>query len=609
MSAPPSGQIAALLGQAVQAMRLGQPAAAEAVLRRVLTLARNEPDALQLLGLVCAEQGRLAEAETQYRQSLAQRPKQPHVQTNLGKLLAATGRHEEAIGLLRAAVRAKPDLFDAVLTLGHAQKAVGDAVNAEKSLRAALKLQPDALPALMELSELLTDRPQDDEAVLRTALKQVPPGSPLRAVVEHNLAVAVKRQRRYAEALPLFDTALARAPDMPMGTFNRANTLAQLGRNDEAIAAYRDFLAREPMSAAGHQELNALLYRLGRDGEFLGSYDDALERGAQPGALLLQKGNFLVSADRLEDARACFSRAVALSPGDAEARNGLALVLTRLGEYDGAIAAYGESLARNPDDHAARTNLAVTLLRVRDARKALELTEDAVRRAPFDQGALAVHELALRANDDPRGEALADYGRHVRVFDLDPPPGFASMQDFQAALNAWLDTLHTDRREPVDQTLRRGTQTPDSLFDRGNPLIDALRLQIEGALSDYIAGLSDGAAHPLAGRRTRGFRFAGSWSSRLGDNGFHTNHIHPQGWISSCYYIAVPDVAQDAAAKQGWIKFGEPSFDAALRDPIRRTVQPVPGRLVLFPSYMWHGTVPFHAPTARTTIAFDAIPA
>jgi hypothetical protein len=29
---------------------------------------------------------------------------------------------------------------------------------------------------------------------------------------------------------------------------------------------------------------------------------------------------------------------------------------------------------------------------------------------------------------------------------------------------------------------------------------------------------------------------------------------------------------------------------------------------VLFPSYIWHGTVPLHADTARTTIAFDAVP-
>ena len=38
-------------------------------------------------------------------------------------------------------------------------------------------------------------------------------------------------------------------------------------------------------------------------------------------------------------------------------------------------------------------------------------------------------------------------------------------------------------------------------------------------------------------------------------------------------------------------------------------VQPKPGRLVLFPSYMWHGTVPFASSQQRLTVAFDAVPA
>jgi hypothetical protein len=49
-------------------------------------------------------------------------------------------------------------------------------------------------------------------------------------------------------------------------------------------------------------------------------------------------------------------------------------------------------------------------------------------------------------------------------------------------------------------------------------------------------------------------------------------------------------------------------MDLPLKDAIRRAVQPVPGRLVLFPSYTWHGTIPLEASSARTTIAFDAIP-
>ncbi|MBK9588986.1 MAG: hypothetical protein IPO50_10640 [Sphingomonadales bacterium] len=36
----------------------------------------------------------------------------------------------------------------------------------------------------------------------------------------------------------------------------------------------------------------------------------------------------------------------------------------------------------------------------------------------------------------------------------------------------------------------------------------------------------------------------------------------------------------------------------------KRLIEPKPGRLVMFPSTMWHGTVPFDA-GERLTVAFD----
>ena len=35
-------------------------------------------------------------------------------------------------------------------------------------------------------------------------------------------------------------------------------------------------------------------------------------------------------------------------------------------------------------------------------------------------------------------------------------------------------------------------------------------------------------------------------------------------------------------------------------------IQPRAGRLVLFPSYLWHGTTPIHGSEPRMTVAFDA---
>ena len=583
MKPGPADLVAASILQVAELLRHGQWQQAEQKLMPLLAAHPGEPDGLQFLGLVRENQGRLAEAEQLLRQSLVSRPGQPHVQVHLGRVLAQAGKYQDAIAVLQGAAEAQPDLFDAFVIQAQVRFTTGDLAAAEDNYRAALRLNPKSQVALLGLGALLNKlhRPAEAETLLRTAAENTARPAPWQARLAQNLGLSLDLQ----------------------------------GRPEEALAALKRAIALDPHNAPAHRELNALLYRMGRAGEFLTSYDEAIRhlpasRMAERGALLLQKAGLLIEAERFEEARDCFAQVAAIAPQSAGPQNGLAVAYAGLGRLDDSIAAYEKSLALQPDDLATKVRLASVLLQSGASRRALSLTENVVPRSPLDQAALAVHELALRANDDPRAEWLADYQRHIQIFDLDPPPGFSSMMEFNAALNAHLDRLHTDLSEHVDQTLRRGTQTAPALFGGSDPLLAALRQRIEEAVGAYIARMpAADENHPLTGRRGRGFAFAGSWSSRLRDCGFHVNHVHPQGWISSCYYVSVPDAALDASARQGWIKFGEPSFKIAMDDSLRRAIQPVPGRLVLFPSYMWHGTIPFRSAAARTTIAFDAVPA
>jgi hypothetical protein len=68
-------------------------------------------------------------------------------------------------------------------------------------------------------------------------------------------------------------------------------------------------------------------------------------------------------------------------------------------------------------------------------------------------------------------------------------------------------------------------------------------------------------------------------------------------------YIALPDEAQWSDGHAGWLSLGE-STDLGINLPPIRLVEPKQGRLVLFPSTMWHGTRPFDA-GERLTVAFD----
>ena len=161
----------------------------------------------------------------------------------------------------------------------------------------------------------------------------------------------------------------------------------------------------------------------------------------------------------------------------------------------------------------------------------------------------------------------------------------------------------TDAGRFLDQSVRGGSQTDGALFMRQEPAIVALRAAVVEAVAAYIARLpAPDPNHPLLGqRRDRTPRFAGSWSVRLAGGGHHSSHVHPLGWISSALYIDVPDTLGGDAGK---LALGIPEWTLATGLGARQMVEPAVGRLVLFPSTMWHNTIPFESGT-RLSVAFD----
>lgn len=225
-----------------------------------------------------------------------------------------------------------------------------------------------------------------------------------------------------------------------------------------------------------------------------------------------------------------------------------------------------------------------------------------------DPYAWALQGLAWRMLGDARERWLNDVDRLIQVVDLPAPLGFGTMAEFNQALAAELVALHQDQAAPVDQTLRGGTQTLGNIFEQRLRLVDTLKATLALALTAYVNGLPRDLAHPFLRQVTGGWRFVDSWSSRLLSGGFHTNHVHPHGWISSVYYVGVPNSVREAPGRGGWLQFGQPDMDLGEASAVQLQVQPLPGRLVLFPSMFWHGTTPFSDAEQRLTVAFDVVP-
>ena len=266
---------------------------------------------------------------------------------------------------------------------------------------------------------------------------------------------------------------------------------------------------------------------------------------------------------------------------------------------------YKRALSIRPGDYVALSGFSEAAIVAGRLNEAQVTLQAALNQAPNNQFLLALVATLLRASGGGHTK-LYNYDKFVRVYDIAPPKGYETVLAFNTALKEKLDALHIYTKAPVNQSLRKGTQTEVDLALIDDPVLNAFFESVEAPVRDYMKNIGQDPAHPLSRRNRGDYRVQGAWSVRLNENGHHVNHVHPMGWLSSAYYIDLPKNMNETD-KQGWIKFGEPYLD--LEQDAERYVQPKPGRLVLFPSYMWHGTVPFKGPDTRLTLPFDVVPA
>lgn len=402
------------------------------------------------------------------------------------------------------------------------------------------------------------------------------------------------------DAVAPFEHARSLAPRNGPILVGLAAARAAAGDGAGAIDQFRTALERAPMWLYGHEQFAQMLSIQGRPDEATASLEQAIRSLPQEPALRetllnlqLRRGAYDTLRAIVDDARAAgvdlpdfaIYEAIHAAECDDELRP---LIL-----FGPASRAF---------DFALDTWRVRHLLRLGAVDAALPILDRGLK-GPQSAELWAYAATAWRMAGDPRADWLEGDGSFIQLFDLGTalPP-----------LDLLADTLrglHQAKGEYLDQSVRGGTQTDGPLFSRVSPYIRAVRAAVTTAVEAYVKALPQtDEAHPLLRhRRDRRVRFSGSWSVRLRDGGRHANHVHPQGWISSALYIALPRRRADEPDDAGWFTVGQPDDKLRLDLAPSRKIEPLPARLVLFPSYMWHGTVPF-AEGERLTIAFDVQP-
>ena len=475
-----------------------------------------------------------------------------------------------------------------------------------RQLLAPLLEQPAATPELAALCGHAAMGCGDGALAIRAFERwsQLEPGNPEARL---RLAAVLADEGQATRAEPLARDIARRHPGSSTAHFVLARALLEQGRYEEAEQSFRTVVRLKPDHRLAHNNLQEVVWM--RSGDATRANQAMTQALAtHPQLLFLHAAKARLHSSQLQwpEAMAEIRQGLARSPDDPELLAAAVQVALHL---DGVQALeHAERLHQLlPANRAVRALLGNACLAAGQTQRALPIAQALHDEQPEDGEALAMLLDARRLLGDPGCRELLDYTRLVRAEIIDCPPGWTDLDTYLAELRRDLLQLHVLQAHPITNSLRGGSQT--QLVPERSPhaSIRAFPQAIDGAIKRYIAALGHGD-DPMRRRVGDGHRIQGMWSVCLRSDGFHLSHYHPAGWISSAFYLSLPPAA---AMREGggWLKFGEPAFATRPALEAEYFIKPEPGLLVLFPSWLWHGTVPFTAPDARRlTIAFDLLP-
>jgi tetratricopeptide (TPR) repeat protein len=433
------------------------------------------------------------------------------------------------------------------------------------------------------------DRREDALASLRRAVELN------RAALKPAQALA---QTLYEAGLPSIDAyghALRLAPGDPEIVSGLAQAFMAAGEVHTAIRGLEKIVARSPLWTGGHLLLSQLRWMEGERQGFTRSFEEALRQYPHSEELRSEQISALIHAEQWDETL----RAIA------EGRTAMGDQL--LFDINEAVVTAESGRIDEADRLFARIeDLQFPTLQVRRVRhylranrpeRAAEVLEPWLER-PEAFMFFPYASVAWRIVDPARWKWLEGDESFVGVYDIaDRLPPLDQLAET-------LRGLHKLSGQPLEQSLRGGSQTDGDIFMHIDPVLVQLREAIRETIAEHVSRFPPpDERHPLLAPKRDTIKFAGAWSVWLRKAGFHANHVHPVGWISSALYVDLP--SDLGVGEAGFLTLGEPRsscFDIDM--PPFRTVEPKPGRLVLFPSYMWHGTRPF-SEGERLTVAFD----
>ncbi|MEY3883173.1 MAG: hypothetical protein RIS87_972 [Pseudomonadota bacterium] len=489
-------------------------------------------------------------------------------------------------------------------------------------------------PSQLEIQPILMQLNSGKLAEAESAAKKLALRYPNAFILQHVLALAQDGLGKFSDAISSYTKALAIQPNTPDLHFNLGIALTNLARFAEAENSYRKAIALQAQFFEAHGNLGTVLQKQGKLEEAVVSYRKALSINEDPRGHF-NLGTALRDEGKLDEAITHFKQAIKLFANYADAHNYLGECLRDQGNMVEAIKSYLHTLQLNPQHAGANYNMGEFLYLAKRFDEAVTYFEQSqlddwqvrslyclYKAERFDEFKTKLDEI-VRTHSKHNAPFMATLSTHYATnFGVEDQYNFCkngldyvyqhSIPELAAPNSALLAELlenvsNADIQERKQGMLYNGTQSAGNLFKRPEPAFRKLAELVKQEFINYKNHYA-GSSCELIKSFPETLEFTSSWYVKMRRGGFVDRHIHEVGWISGAVYLAMPTDIKDPT--EGCFEYGLHGDNYPQKHgnfPVG-IAKPNVGDIVLFPSSLFHRTIPFNSNEERICIAFDLKP-
>ena len=446
-----------------------------------------------------------------------------------------------------------------------------------------------------------------------------------------DLAVQYHQNNNLQDAQNYYNKVLELDPNYVNAHNNLGAIFQKLGDPQKAKEYFEKVIKINPNYVSAHNNLGNIFQKLGD----LQKAKDCFERAIEINPNYVDAHNNLgVISKELEEvqkAKSCYEKAIEIDPNFAHAHNNLGNVFKDSGNPQKAISYYEKAIEIDPKHIDAHYNLGISLIMTQQYKNATEhfkLINYKNSKSFLLQCLYKIEDKSIffkeldylikQGENNPLiGSLISRSEIRYKIKKLNPFCGdplkyilITNLTEEYNFKNIFVEPIKSALKEDMFSTktqslLKNGYQTAGNIFAKKNDFFDKIKDIIHLQIKKY---------QDLFKESNEGFiknwpksYDVYAWLVNMKTGGKLDPHIHEYGWLSGSIYINVPPKLE-ADSGNLVVCINDQVSESENKINPKKTIDVVTGSLCLFPSSLYHYTIPFESKEERIVLAFDVEP-